>query len=348
MIELDRHIEILLLSNDCVIVPGLGGFMAHYVDARYDETDHSFLPPLRSIGFNPKLTLNDSLLAQSYVEAYDISYPEAVTRIDDEVRELKQHLEHSGNYDFNDLGELRLNADGNLEFEPCEAGILTPELYGLADFEMKSLADLKKAREVPTMKVSTAPVMPLQAQSTPLQGEQVSSEDDEEPKTISVRVSWVRNLAVACLAILAFFLFPSPLHNDSISPMQSSIDTHLLMRILPKNVTKGEASVKKAVEKASLQSAPKAAEQPKTVVKKDEPAYTLVLASRITKRNANAYVEQLHRQGYEEAQVYVGRHDVKVVFGSYTTKSDALDKLNQLNDNKQFTGAWILKYPSAK
>ncbi|MQO83477.1 SPOR domain-containing protein, partial [Prevotella copri] len=36
MNRLERHIEILLLSNDCVIVPGFGGFMAHHVDARYD------------------------------------------------------------------------------------------------------------------------------------------------------------------------------------------------------------------------------------------------------------------------------------------------------------------------
>ena len=67
MIELDRHIEILLLSNDCVILPNFGGFMAHHVEARHDDSDGAFLPPLRTIGFNPKLTLNDSLLAQSYV-----------------------------------------------------------------------------------------------------------------------------------------------------------------------------------------------------------------------------------------------------------------------------------------
>ena len=35
MIELARHIEILLLENDCVIVPELGGFIAHYQPAYY-------------------------------------------------------------------------------------------------------------------------------------------------------------------------------------------------------------------------------------------------------------------------------------------------------------------------
>ena len=34
VIELDRHIEILLLKSDCVIVPGLGGVVASHVAAR--------------------------------------------------------------------------------------------------------------------------------------------------------------------------------------------------------------------------------------------------------------------------------------------------------------------------
>ena len=96
VIEISRHIEILLLSNDCVIVPGLGGFMAHHIDSRYEEDENLFLPPLRTLGFNPQLKINDSLLAQSYVEAYDISYPEALRRIEDEVNEMTQHINNKG------------------------------------------------------------------------------------------------------------------------------------------------------------------------------------------------------------------------------------------------------------
>ena len=77
VIQLNRHIEILLLANDCVIVPDFGGFITHNVPARYDESDNLFLPPLRTLGFNPQLRMNDSVLVQSYVEAYDISYPSA-------------------------------------------------------------------------------------------------------------------------------------------------------------------------------------------------------------------------------------------------------------------------------
>ena len=81
VIELERHIEILLLSNDCVIVPDLGGFMAHHREACYDEHDGMFLPPQRTLGFNPQLKLNDSLLAQSRPTTSAILRPSAALRM---------------------------------------------------------------------------------------------------------------------------------------------------------------------------------------------------------------------------------------------------------------------------
>ena len=116
--------------------------MAHYSEAHYDDRDQMFLPPMRTLGFNPALKMNDSLLAQSYIEAYDISYPEAILRIEDEVSELRQHIENEGSYELNDLGILKMNEYGNYEFEPCEAGILTPTLYGLSTVEMEPLANM--------------------------------------------------------------------------------------------------------------------------------------------------------------------------------------------------------------
>ena len=98
MIELAKHIEILLLDNDCVIVPEFGGFMAHHVNSVYDEEDGLFLPPRRTLGFNSQLYINDSLLAQSYVEAYDISYPDAMNRIESEVREMRQIIAQAAYY----------------------------------------------------------------------------------------------------------------------------------------------------------------------------------------------------------------------------------------------------------
>lgn len=49
MIELAQHIEALLLENDCVIVPGLGGFVAHYAPATRVKEENIFLPDRKSV-----------------------------------------------------------------------------------------------------------------------------------------------------------------------------------------------------------------------------------------------------------------------------------------------------------
>lgn len=233
MITLERHIEILLLSNDCVIVPGLGGFMAHYVCARYDTDDHLFLPPLRTLGFNPQLTMNDSLLVQSYIEAYDISYPEALRRIENEVAELKQHLESKGQYELNDIGILSLKEDGRLVFEPCEAGILTPSLYGLSSFEMQPVAEVEQKQPVTPVITVVTP----ESDSTTKKVEEplitvLDVEADEtkkkenDPDTIVIKMSWVRNAVAVVAAAIVFFLIQTPVSNSNVIndvPQQSAV-----------------------------------------------------------------------------------------------------------------------------
>ena len=96
MIELARHIEILLLENDCVIIPDFGGFIAHYQPARYIKEENLYLPPVRTIGFNPQLTINDGLLVQSYMQAHHTDFPDATRMIEEEVAGLKEQLYQNG------------------------------------------------------------------------------------------------------------------------------------------------------------------------------------------------------------------------------------------------------------
>ena len=77
MKELVKHIEILLLDHDCVVVPQIGGFVTCNAPAKYVEEENLFLPPIRTVGFNERLKADDGLLVRSYVEAYDCSDTEA-------------------------------------------------------------------------------------------------------------------------------------------------------------------------------------------------------------------------------------------------------------------------------
>lgn len=362
MIELDRHIEILLLSNDCVIIPNFGGLMAHYVEARKDDRDSAFLPPMRTIGFNPKLRLNDSLLAQSYVEAYDISYPEAVARIEDEVRELRQHLDNDGAYELKDIGLLRLSDSGLLEFEPCDAGILTPALYGLGHFSMKTLAQMEREQAEQASGagvVATAELRPLAQPAAPAMLTEEAFDDDEPVRSRRWVAFW-RNTAVACAAGIAFLLVPTPLANNRSAVMESRVNTALLDYVTPKEYTKGGKSVEEAAKAAvrsrsslggqrtpsGTQRATSAARRTSSVTAQPtaQDGYTIVLASKVSARNATAYIRDLHRRGYDEAKVLSRNGNNQVVVGRYANEQEARKALSTLRRDKEFGEAWIMKY----
>lgn len=345
MIELERHIEILLLQNDCVIVPQFGGFVAHHVDARYDSRDNMFLPPLRTLGFNQKLQINDSLLAQSYIEAYDISYPEAMSRINDDVNELKQRIENEGGYTLNGIGVLSYKENGNYEFRPCEAGILTPDIYGLGGIEIELLNDVLKIH-------SPKVIEPV-----------IENDFDEEPehhegaKIISLRVNTIKNAVAIAAAILAIFFFSIPLTNgDSGDVKMSYIDTGVLQRLMPKQAVKGKPIVltdyidtasKKPTETITVAEKDYLpAETVKTVetIKQEQTEksyFSIVLASKVSMKNASIYVEQLKKQGFNNVEI-LQKNGNKVLMGHYDSMSDAYNALNSLQYKcEKFNDAWV-------
>lgn len=394
VIELEKHIEVLLLDNDCVIVPGLGGFMAHHVDARFDKDSNMFLPPLRTLGFNPKLDMNDSLLAQSYVEAYDISYPEALKKIDSEVAELKRTLEIEGRYELDNIGVIVINDEGNYEFEPCEAGVLTPELYGLAEVEIQSLRNEAVADDVASfVALPTAGVTCMSSSlgsecgvkgvnagafSTVGAMEEKANSDD---RVISVKVSVLRNIVAVACAVVAFFMLATPISNDAYGDgkKMGNIGNGLLYNLIPKdggvqnvqlsgsedaNLKNGYSVVKSqnarwSTERKDAQLESKSetsgvSVKPVTTnardLKKnndlqdgrDKNIYCIVLACRITKSNAEAFVERLHAEGYSKAHIEgEAGNSLKVVYGSYSSEENALSELKSFRNKDVFKDAWI-------
>ena len=367
VIELERHIEILLLSNDCVIVPHLGGFMTHHIEARYDEHDSMFLPPLRTLGFNAQLNINDSLLVQSYIEAYDISYPEALQRIEDEVEELKQHLQNEGSYELNDIGVLTLNDDGNYVFTPCEAGILTPALYGLSSFEMKPLqttaAQVVKAVPPVTEQPVETPQQPA-AQIFDL-GDQTPEEEvenTEDNDVVRIKFSWIRNaVAVAAILLAVFFLAMPTGKTDMMQRTISNINNGLLFGMMSedtnmskieiqKKVTRKETSRSENTQKTDSIAKSVADAQAKSVADAqaesvaDAPRkYCIVLASCVSIRNANSFIERLQEKGYEQAEVFERNNIRRVIYGHYPSEEAAHDDLRRFHRHSETAEAWLME-----
>lgn len=366
VIEIERHIEILLLDNDCVIVPGLGGFTAHHVEARFDESDDVFLPPLRTLGFNQQLKINDSLLVQSYIEAYDISYPEALRRIEGEVEELRQRLANDGYYEMTDIGVLEMNEDGNIIFTPCEAGILTPGLYGLSSFEMQPLMAEESTASASSTQVQKPNVEPTPITTTVFdqvrQKEETSANDagqdtdtdEDAEKTICIKVSWLRNAGIAAAAavLLFFVIFPishSGLKNVNIGDFNG---TSFFSKLMPKDSQMNNINISEIKASAKDSSRQSVKDSVKDIVKDSikviEPkvksdTFCIVLASCIPQKNAERYVEQLHKKGFDKAYAMVNNKMVRVIYGNYTSETDAYNDLQKIRSNDEFEQAWILK-----
>ena len=321
--------------------------MAHHRDAWYDEESRTFYPPTRTIGFNPQLTMNDSLLIQSYVDVYDISYPEAAVRIENEVEELKKKIQIDKFYELNGIGTVSIGSNGMYEFRPCEAGLLTPGFYGLSSFEIDSLSvvnsQIKASGQLPSANSYLDRDNNNESEET--------STTASKRNTVHLGISVLRKLAAACIAVMVFMLLPQPINNKSDrNSASSAIDTNLLYRILPKELTTGfpDAKVIAASHRKAINVAANAKIGKSSVEEQGEKSltsnrfYSIVLASKVTQRNAASYVERLHRQGYVQASVDVRNGSTKVIYGKYSTIREARAQMDSLKSNGSFSDSWII------
>lgn len=317
MIELSRHIENLLLDHDCVIVPDLGGFVAHYVSASWQEDEQLFLPPYRNVGFNSSLLLNDGLLVQSYMQVYDASYVDALRMIEDAVREVKTELQESGECDFRGIGNLVYKTDGSIEFEPYESGLPAPSLYGLYSYSLNpssqnNIVELETNKNIE--KVETV------------------ARDKEYAFTFRVNRELVNYISAAVVAVMFYFLWAVPTAIDSSTPSENLAVFGSINRVENKE------------SKAPSTELTTNTEQLEKIVKDESaPCYTIVLASAITKQRASDYANQLRDEGYEDATVHITKTMVRVVYGFYSDEGQAYRALRECSGRSPFDQAWVMK-----
>lgn len=350
MIELARHLEVLLLSNDCVTVPDFGGFVAHYVPARIDEEEQVFLPPTRTVGFNPQLKMNDSLLVQSYVEANDISYPEALRRIEQEVDYVKRSIMYDGSYQLENIGVLTINDEGSYCFEPYESGLLTPTLYGLGSFDFKLLKSAPVAHPQPLdTKVESPEEITTEEPSLQATLIELTDNSEEEEHAIHIKMSWIRNSVAVAAAVILFFMMTTPVVNSNLgSQAMTTLKANLISKIIPKDTNMAPAT-------PILPSEPLVSEKEEIKVKAKQdsccvketlpagPTYCIVLASQVKRDNAELFTEKMRAKGFKDTDLYIYNNVIRVVYGHFKSEADAYTELYKLRDHEEFEEAWVYK-----
>lgn len=346
MIELAQHIEVLLLENDCVIVPGFGGFVAHYAPAMRVEEENIFLPPTRTIGFNPQLKMNDGILVQSYMAVYDTNFSDATRMVEQEVEELIAVLHKEGTADIGNIGEIRYTIHNTYEFIPYDNKITTPYLYGLDSFEMKDLVALRQA-------AATDKTLPAFT---------------KERKTYEIRINraYLRNAVAMVAAIALFFFMSTPVENTYVAndnyaqliPMevfgkrgQSSIvltpvATSSLTTTVKSTPKKEVASRKNPVKPVAV----KEVKVSKTAVEVEKPvarphaegAFHIIVASVASLKDAEKMAAQLKGQGFAGAKALQGDGKIRVSIMSCATREEANAQLSKVRENVAYQNAWML------
>ena len=377
MIELAQHIEALLLENDCVIVPGLGGFVAHYAPATRVEEENIFLPPTRIIGFNPQLKMNDGLLVQSYMSVYGTNFSDATKIVEREVDELIAALHEEGKVDLPNVGEVRYTIYNTFDFAPYDNKITTPYLYGLDAFEMQELSALEK----PKAEKEAFSLVPTTTK--------------KKKRTFAIRFNraYLTNAAAVAAIIILSFFFSTPIENtevieenyatllpdelfEKIEKQSLAITPIVLKQNTParKTANKQTGTQKKVVAPVAVREvkvakeptvstetkakeqashsvatttdAPKQNVQPaaaKPVVAAPKRPYHIIIASVGTEKDAEAMAAQLVAKGFSGAKAIVGDGKMRVSIESCGTEVEAYQALARIRENETYKNAWVLK-----
>ncbi len=142
--DLYKTIYQLVCDNDCVIIPGFGGFVANRFPANIDFSKQEFYPPSRKVAFNESLSLSDGLLMNHISQTENVSWADADNIVRSFVDELNTKLADDKSVSFEGLGEFSRRT-GSLVFTSNSANLLD-ESFGLTTFNFPILHSASKPR----------------------------------------------------------------------------------------------------------------------------------------------------------------------------------------------------------
>ncbi len=137
--DISAHIGQLVMEHECVIIPGLGGFITNYHAAEINQRQYSIQPPSRKLVFNAQLNTNDGLLAHHLSQRLDISYKTSLLLLEVFSNYCLRDLEEGKRIAFGDLGILDMNIHNKLEFFPNTTINYNQDAFGFKPLSLKAI-----------------------------------------------------------------------------------------------------------------------------------------------------------------------------------------------------------------
>lgn len=132
--EIIALIPSLLSAHECVIIPGLGGFILLNSPAKIHPLNHKFEPPSTRLGFNSHLRLNDGLLAGALSSRYGLSHQKALEKVQEFAWACISELNEGKEVVFNEIGRIWFDEEKNFHFSPTPSRLLQDDSFGLSSF----------------------------------------------------------------------------------------------------------------------------------------------------------------------------------------------------------------------
>ena len=299
--EISQYIKEILLLNDCVIIPGFGGFVANYKPATIEN--NQFFPPTKEIAFNNKLISNDGLLVNFISEAEGIDYFNAKQKLDSFVEETMLNLERNRNVYFEGVGYLHYDSRENLQFEPQVKQNLLVESYGLQNFSYEKLYQ----RQIPKPAIKV---------------------EYREPVPVIFQHRKLRKLAIAIPLLIALALIPMKHNNEYVSKSDMGMWETLMQNTPALSTPAQEQSL---VENSSNVS-------PTEVTPSK---YFIIGGSFRSAENATKFIKQLKEQGYNGQNLGVFNGLNRIAMEGFATLGEAQKELNSLLSKNPASGVWI-------
>lgn len=331
MEKLVKNITRLIALHNCVIIPGVGALLAHRVPAYYSAKEKVFMPPHRSLAFNPQVTLNDGLLQSEYMADGLMSFDEASESLANDIDKLRMKLSGAGVVCFGDLGTFTMDIEGKIAFTPNANGIDDPCNYGFEPLAIAPLCELKK-------------------------------------KDIVIKRSsigkYVSAVAAAIVAIFVLIPFGNSIYNNDIqlsiagfTPVEKTTKTVVAETMVAENVC-DIAPVEETVtahiftEPAIVE--PVAVEEPQQVTEEVAPAvanevvtapqenqkqFHIIVASTPNAKKAQQAIEELSTVFKADYKVVEGDRRFRIAIESYSTETETNIALERIHAT--FPDAWV-------
>lgn len=323
------HIERLLLNHDCVIIPGLGGFVLQTVASVYSVEEHVFRPTHKDLLFNSKLKHQDGLLTESYMKMYSVDYRKAVEMVEQDVEVLLRRLNENNRLDLGSIGMLHVGHEGQFIFT-SDGSLQGGSAYGLPTFYFTPLSLLKKEQDELFIPHKFG---------------------DKKKDTIYIRInrSFVR-VSAAVAAVAAFVLLVSTPIKDvnplvyTASFIPSEITAGKPAEQVAPEVNLDESVVESPVETpVETEITPEADLQPVAtpVVTKTGKTYYAVIGSFPDEEAGNKFMDQIDKALYPKTGSVKKGNYVRVYSEKFDNREDAESYISTLRLTDKYKDAWL-------